>query len=168
MSETVSKTKNSNSSAGSEAAKRKTSTNWRVLTEGGFLPARIRCDGYKGNHPADLSCHTAFHPSGENVVRHMNPDHGLGTFKVKFRISDGKQSPLWEELEAAGVEIQDLYCPHCRSQVALVPRQIIAHLQPHAGANRINLEPQTLCMTLGYNKPDEGEYDNLYESSEDR
>lgn len=159
MAETVSKTKNNET-------KRKTLTNWRVLTEGGFFPVRFRCDGYLGSHPSDLTCHTNIHPTGENVTRHMNPDHGLGTFKVKFRISDGKQHPLWQELEDAGVEIQHLYCPHCRQEVPLVPRQMIAHLQPHAGATRINLEPQTLCMTLGFNKPDESEFESLYEVSE--
>lgn len=143
--------------------KRKTLTNWRVLEEGNFIPIQIKCDGYLGNHPAELSCHSNFPPSGEAVLRHMNPDHSGGWFKVRFRISDGKQSPVWRELEEAGVELQDFHCPHCRQSVPMSPRQIIAHLQPHAGATRINTNPQTLCMTLGWQRAEQDEMSELYE-----
>jgi len=139
-----------------------TVTNWKVLTQGGFIPVRVKCDGYKGNHPAELSCHTVFAPTTVNILRHMASDHGLGTFKIKFRLSDKGTSPIWAELAAAGVEIQEFYCPHCREQVPMSPRRIIYHLQGHPGANRINLDPQTLCLTLSTQRPDSDESDGLY------
>lgn len=141
---------------------RKTLTNWRLFEEGGFIPIRWRCDGYLGQHPADLSCHGNVIPTGENVIRHMAPEHGGGWFRVKFRLSDGKTSPLWAELEEAGVELQHFYCPHCREEVPMTPRAIIKHLQPHAGANRINMDPQVLCMTLSFQRAEVEEYDELY------
>jgi hypothetical protein len=144
---------------------RKTVTNWRVFEEGNFLPVRIRCDGYKSTHPGDMSCHTNFEPTSQNVIRHMNPDHGGGWFRIKFRISDGgKKSTLWRELEEAGVELQDFHCPHCREDVPLTPRRIIYHLQNHPGAIRVNLDPQVLCMELGYKKADLDEMDDLYDT----
>lgn len=162
--ETVSKTKEA-VPVEAPPTKRKTLTNWRLFEEAGFIPVRVRCQGYLGSHPADLSCHSNLKIDGENVVRHMDPNHGGGWFHFKFRISDGKVSPLWRELEDAGVEIQDFYCPHCRSAVGMSPRSIIKHLQPHAGANRINMEPQTLAMTLGFQRAESDEYDSLYEEA---
>lgn len=146
--------------------KRNTITNWETFTEGGFVPVKVRCDGYLGAHPADLSCHTTFPPTAENVLRHMDPVHGGGWFQIKFRISD-KPSTFWSDLEKAGVELANFYCPHCREQVPVSPRRIIYHLQQHPGANRINLNPQTLCMTLSTEKPDQDEMDSLYETGLD-
>jgi hypothetical protein len=146
-------------------AKRKTITNWRVFEQGGLVPVRFRCEGYLGSHPNDMSCHTNLGISAENVLRHMNPDHGGGWFRVQFRLSDGKVSPIWRELEEAGVEIQEFYCPHCRQLVAMNPRTIIKHIQPHQGATRINPTPQCLCMTLSTQKPDVDEFDELYEAA---
>ncbi len=109
-----------------------------------------------------MTCHSKLVPTAENVERHIDPAHGGGWFRVRLRISDGKKDPLWKGLGEKGIELQELYCPHCRAHVPLVPRQIIAHLQPHAGANRVNLEPQTLCMTLGYSHPDQEDVEGLY------
>lgn len=136
--------------------KSKTVTNWRVLEEAGFIPATVKCEGYRGSHPSDLSCHTAFVPTLENVLRHADPAHGGGWFRIKFRISDTKKSALWKGLEEAGVELKEFYCPHCEADVPLVPRRIIYHLNHHPGRNRVNLDPQVLCMSLG---PDKGEMD---------
>lgn len=172
MSETVSKTTGPKGAAPTIGAqevpevevptKRKTLTNWKMFEEGGFIPVQFRCDGYLGQHPSDLSCHSNLRPTGENVLRHMASEHGGGWFKIKFRLSDGKKSPIWQELEDAGVECQHFYCPHCRNEVAMTPRAVIQHLQPHAGANRVNLDPQVLCMTLSFNRAEEQEYDDLY------
>lgn len=161
--ETVSKTKDAVAEGAGAPVRRKTMTNWSVLRDAGFTPVRFRCDGYLGKHPADLTCHTNFPPTAENVLNHCKPEHGGGWFKVRFRISDGKQFPLWMELQDEGLEIQHLYCPHCREEVAISPRAMIRHLQPHAGANRVNLEPQTLCMTLGFDRPEQDEMESLYE-----
>lgn len=162
LTKTVSKTKESEVEVPVET-KRKTVTNWRVFEEGGLVPVRIRCEGYMGSHPSDLSCHSNLLLTGEAVLSHMQPDHSGGWFKFKFRISDGKVSPVWRALEDAGVEISDLYCSHCRTQVAMTPRNIIKHLQPHAGATRINPDPQSLCMSLTTNRADLDEYDELYD-----
>jgi hypothetical protein len=156
---TVSKTKET----GAAAPKRKTITNWRVFEEGGFVPVKIRCDGYLGSHPADLSCHTSFPPTAENVARHMDPAHGGGWFRIKFRISD-KPSLFWRSLEEAGVELADFYCPHCRENITVSPRRIEHHLKNHPGANRVNLDPQTLAMTLTTDRPNLDELDDLYET----
>lgn len=144
---------------------RKTVTNWRVFEQGGFTPVRIRCEGYLGAHPADLSCHSNLQLTAKSVIAHLQPEHSGGWFKFKFRISDsGKVSPIWRELEDAGVEMQHFYCSHCRQDVPMTPRAIVKHLQPHAGATRINPDPQSLCMSLGYNRADLDEYDSLYEA----
>lgn len=162
--ETVSKTKDREVTAEvATVTPRKTVTNWRVFEEGGFVPVRIRCEGYMGSHPSDLSCHSNLLLTGSAVLSHMQPEHSGGWFKFKFRISDGKVSPVWRELEEAGVEISDLYCSHCRTQVAMTPRNIVKHLQPHAGATRINPDPQSLCFSLTMNKADLDEYDELYD-----
>lgn len=167
MTETVSKTKGaSEPTATAVETKRKTLTNWRVFAEAGFLPTRFRCDGYLNSHPADLSCHSNMIPTVANVVSHIQPEHGGGWFRVKFRITDGKEFPLWRDLEEAGVEIQHLYCPHCREAVPVSPRAMMRHLQPHAGANRVNLDPQTLCMTLSFNRADSDEMEGLYEDNQ--
>lgn len=146
-----------------EKDKSKTLTNWRMFEEAGFIPAQIRCEGYKGGQPADLSCHTAFVPTIENVLRHADPQHGGGWFKVKFRISDSKKHPLWRELEEAGVEMKEFYCPHCDQDVPLTPRRVIYHLNGHPGRNRVNLNPQTLCMSLGPDPGDQEDTGDLYE-----
>lgn len=164
---TVSKTKESIVESGEQVVEqsptRKTATNWKVFEDNGFIPVKIRCEGYKNIHPADQSCHTSFIPNGENVIRHLQPIHGGGWFKFKFRISDGKKSPIWKELEDAGVELQEFYCPHCRELVPVQPRRIIYHLQNHPGATRVNQEPQTLCMELGYQREELDENDALYD-----
>lgn len=167
LTETVSKTKDALAPAAEIPVvpeKRKTVTNWRVFGEAGLVPVRIRCEGYLGSHPADLSCHSNLLLKGESVLAHMVPDHSGGWFKFKFRISDGKESPVWAELEEAGVEITDLYCSHCRQGVAMTPRAMIKHLQAHAGATRLNPDPQSLCMTLSFNRADLDEYDELYDT----
>lgn len=142
--------------------KSKTLTNWRMFEEAGFIPAQIKCEGYKGYMPADLSCHTVFAPTTENVLRHINPDHGGGWFMIKFRVSESKKSPIWRGLEEAGVELKEFYCPHCEADVPLTPRRIIYHLNPHPGRNRVNLHPQTLCMSLGPDKAEVEDNGDLY------
>lgn len=163
MTETVSKTTEDSSPEVPVERARKTTTNWRVFEEGRFVPVRWKCEGYLGSHPSDLSCHTNLKITGEDIQRHMNTDHGGGWFRVKFRLTDGKPSPIWRELEEAGVELQDLYCPHCRQGVGMSPREIYKHLQPHAGANRVNMDPQVLAMTLSYQHAERDEFDALYE-----
>ncbi len=168
VNETVSKTKSAEKLEAAEVAtlkERKTLTDWSVFEKGGLVPVRIRCEGYMGSHPSDLSCHSNLLLTGEAVLNHMQPDHSGGWFKFKFRISDGKVSPIWGKLADAGVEISDLYCSHCRTQVAMTPRNIIKHLQPHAGATRINPDPQSLCFSLTTNKADLDEYDELYDTT---
>jgi hypothetical protein len=146
--------------------KSKTFTNWRLLEDMNLLPVRVTCMGYKNTHPSDLSCHTNIVPNGANLEAHTQPEHGGGWFHVKFRVSDGKKSPMWRELEERGLEIQELFCPHCREQVPLQARRILAHLNNHPGATRVNLFPQTLCLSLGKQKPDSEEFDGLYTSEE--
>lgn len=148
--------------SGPQKKKRKTVTNWRVLYEGGFVPVMIKCENYKGGQPSDLACHTRFVPTSANVIRHLDPTHGGGWFKMRIRISDSKKDKIWLELEEAGVEIQDFHCPHCRQDVMMTPRNILHHLQNHPGATRVNFEPQTLAFTLSYNRPDVDEGDSLY------
>lgn len=162
MSDTT-KTVSKTTEAAAPKAARKTVTNWKVFEQAGLVPVRFKCDGYLSSHPNDMTCHTNLVMTAENVLRHMDPNHGGGWFHIKFRISDGKVAPIWKELEEAGVEIQEFYCPHCRVLVPMTPRAIVKHLQPHAGATRINPYPQTLCMTLSTQKPEVDEYDELYE-----
>lgn len=165
MSKTVAATPEVGEAQTEQKPKRKTMTNWKVFTDAGFIPARVKCEGYKSSHPSDLTCHTAFPPTAENVVRHADPGHGGGWFRIKFRVSDVKRSPLWEGLEEAGLELKDFYCPHCRESVPVSPRRILYHLNNHPGANRVNLDPQVLCMWLGPDSMlDVDENDGLYDA----
>jgi hypothetical protein len=142
--------------------KRKTLTNWNVLYEGGFIPVTVKCDTYKGGQPSEHACKTRFVPNSENIIRHMDPLHGGGWFKMRLRISDSKKAEIWKELEDAGVEIQEFHCPHCRQEVMMTPRNILHHLQNHPGATRHNFEPQTLAFTLSFDKPEQGEEESLF------
>lgn len=161
---TVLETKEKHPQQQEQEAESKTFTDWRLLEKAGFVPAQIKCEGYKGSHPSDLSCHSNLIPVAGNVVSHMNPKHGGGWFHVKFRLTDGKKSPFWRELEDAGVELQELWCPHCREHVPLQPRRMMQHINAnHLGATRVNMHPQTLCMSLSFRRPEEGEFEGLYE-----
>jgi len=142
------------------SSERKTVTNWGVFEKAGLVPTRITCNGYLGSHPAELSCHSNILLTSESIIHHLQPEHSGGWFFFRLRATDAKgKNPIWRELSEAGVEIQHLYCPHCRQNVSMTPRDIQKHLQPHPGANRVNITPQSLCMTLGYNNP-EGMQDN--------
>lgn len=150
-------TESTTGGAGSETKpKRKTVTNWNVFEKTGVVPTRISCNGYLGSHPAELSCHSNLIPTSTAVLRHMNPEHSGGWFFFRLRQTDAKgKNPIWRELEEAGVEIQHIYCPHCRADVQMTPRALLYHMGPHPGANRVNTHPQTVCMTLGFNSPDQ-------------
>lgn len=134
------------------APHQKTLTNWKNFAEAGLAPSRLKCESYLGSHPAELSCHTALVVSKDTILNHMDPEHGGGWFKMRFRsVEDGSPAlKIWQDLDEAGVEIQHLYCPHCRETLdaRVAPQEVVNHLRPHAGANRVNQEPQTLCMTL--------------------
>lgn len=149
----MSVTKAATEAAGSE---RKTFTNWGVFDRASLVPTRITCNGYLGSHPSDMSCHSNILLSSESVKHHMDPVHGGGWFFFRLRATDNPKSKtsIWKELAEAEIEIQHLYCPHCRANVELTPRSILYHLQPHPGANRVNVYPQQLCMSLGYSRPE--------------
>jgi len=147
------------------SSERKTVTNWGVFDKAGLVPTRVTCNGYLGQHPADMSCHSNILVTSESIKRHMDPNHGGGWFFVRLRVTDAKgKNPIWRELQEGGVEIQHLYCPHCRTDVDMTPRAMMYHLQPHPGANRVNQYPQSLCMSLGYNQPEGEEFqDEVFE-----
>jgi hypothetical protein len=150
-----------NVSTPKEGSERKTFTNWSVFEKANLIPVRIKCDGYLGQHPADMSCHSNILNTVESVQHHMKVEHGGGWFHVRMKVADGKQAKgadIWRNLQAAGVEITHLYCPHCRSEVQMTPRQILYHLNAHPGANRVNAHPATLCMSLSYNSPETQEF----------
>lgn len=135
---------------------RKTQTDWSVFEDLRIAPGRVKCDGYLSHHPADISCHANILPTAKDLIRHFHGgrDQGEGWLKIKFRRTDSDTPhKLWKELEDAGVEIHQLHCPHCRQNVPLVGREIMYHLQNHPGANRVNLDPQVLCFTLGIGMP---------------
>lgn len=135
-------------------SERKTVTNWAVFDKAGLVPVRIKCDGYLGGHPSDLSCHSNILTTSESVQHHMKPEHGGGWFHFRLRSTDAKgKATIWRDLSQAGVEISHLYCPHCRREVEMTPREILFHLNPHPGANRVNIYPATLCMSLSYGMP---------------
>lgn len=152
-------------------------TDWDVLGQTGLAIARLRCDGYRGAHVSDKSCHTTLIPTAENVLRHMAPEHGGDDkgghwFKFKLRptakMKDNPALTIWKDLKAAGVEIKELFCPHCHAtDFEITPRRLMYHLNPHPGAQRFNLEPQTLCMTLAMHVPTEQEFDDLANNEED-
>jgi hypothetical protein len=143
--------------------KSKTSTNWRALEDAGVIPVRVVCQDYVPvSARMDMSCHSNLAISGENVTRHMVEEHGTGGgFAMYLRLSDGKKSKLWRELEDAGVELHDFRCDICDEQLPLQPRRIARHLQPHSGKSRHARANSKFWMTLRYNQPDELDSDEV-------
>jgi hypothetical protein len=149
--QTVSKTTTATTDEAKVKSHKDDLTDWSVFDEIGLVP-HFKCDGYLGSHPADLSCHSKLLTDIHILLRHIDPQHGGGWFRVRFRKTDSnKPIAIWKEMAEQGVELRDFYCPHCRTQLhadKISSAELKYHLNPHPGANRVNLEPQTLCMTL--------------------
>jgi len=75
-----------------EGSERKTFTNWSVFEKANLIPVRIKCDGYLGHHPADMSCHSNILNTAESVQHHMKQEHGGGWFHVRMKVADGKEA----------------------------------------------------------------------------
>lgn len=116
-----------------EASKaRKAYTNWDALAKSGLVPLVINCQSYRPVHMADFSCHTALKMDVPTLRRHMVSEHG-SAFEIFLKRTDGKESPLWQELSAAGLEAGDFRCGCCSKPVRLHPTSILQHSRSHAG-----------------------------------
>ncbi len=132
-------------------------TNWKAFVDAGLVPTQIRCDGYFPKHPTNEGCHSALVPTGQAMINHLKAEHGGGFF-ITFRRTDGsKPWTGWQELQDAGIEISDFRCAVCNEQIALDPRHILQHMNPHKNGNRRTQEGKIFWMTIT-DKPVEYEF----------
>ena len=124
-------------------APRKTITNWKALYDTKLHPTLIKCEGYYPVHPFNTGCHTVMNLKPEQLVAHLDADHGggfflsfrenvindpLGARTIKLAYWDG-----WLKLQELGLEIRDLRCDICNEEIPVNSRSIVRHLKPHAG-----------------------------------
>jgi len=122
---------------------RKTVTNWKALYDTKLHPTFMKCEGYWPMHPFNTGCHTVMTLKPEQLLAHLEGDHGGGFF-LSFRTGYqndplGARDPKiaywdgWLKLQELGLEIRDLRCDICNEQVPVNSRSIMRHLKPHAG-----------------------------------
>lgn len=128
------KTATTSEPVASSTAAPETYTSWKSLTQAKLIPIRVDCQTYpiNGVQKADLSCHTRLIPAVDTFKRHMAAEHG-GEFQFYVRKSEGKASPLWEDLTFSGLEASDLRCAVCNEKLRFHPASFERHLRPHAG-----------------------------------
>jgi hypothetical protein len=117
-----------------------TYTNWRAFAAAKLVPVRIDCHSYatKGRQGHDASCHSRIPLPATPAIfseNHIAKDHG-GKFQFYLRKSDGKQSPLWEQLMSSGLEALDLRCEVCDEQLRFHPSSFEKHLRRHPGQTK--------------------------------
>ena len=127
-------------------------TNWEVFKTCKVAPISITCEGYFGFHAFDNSCHSKLVPTAQNILNHINQEHG-GGFEFELRPSN-KVSPLWDELAAAGLELLDFRCGVCGEILVLQPQTILKHLKTHRNGFRRNVPGGKFYLTLGFGTPD--------------
>ena len=122
---------------------RKTVTNWKALYETKLHPTFIKCEGYFPMHPFNSGCHTVMNLKPEQLLSHVDSDHGGGFF-LSFRVGY-QDNPIgardhkiaywdgWLKLQELGAEIRDLRCDVCDEEIPVNSRSIVRHLKPHAG-----------------------------------
>jgi len=122
---------------------RKTITNWKALYDTKLYPTMIKCEGYFPMHPFNSGCHTVMNLKPEQLLSHVEADHGGGFF-LSFRenvINDQMGARTiklgywdgWLKLQELGLEVRDLRCDICDEEIPVNSRSIVRHLKPHAG-----------------------------------
>lgn len=131
----------------------KTYTNWDIFDKANYGVSRIVCECLPG-HPADEACKTALIPTASNVINHIKAEHGGG---FMFTIREAK-TPWkgWQELAAAGVEIQWIQDQVNDKSVDLSVRALRTVLKPHQGKFRGAWQAfnHTLKFNLAFHAPD--------------
>jgi len=136
---------------------------WGVFEKAKLLPTEILCQAYKPYHAHDESCHTRVLLAGDQIVRHVQAEHG-GGFKIKFKRTEGKAWPGWKALAESGLEIHDFRCEVCDNVVPLTVQNILNHLKPHKGKFRnAGALAGTLNFTFRFEAPVEAEETDEYE-----
>lgn len=122
---------------------RKTFTNWKVLYDTKLYPTVIKCEGYFPMQPFNSGCHTLMNLKPDQLLQHLEADHGGGFF-LSFRVG-AQNDPIgarehkiafwdgWLKLQELGLELRDLRCDICNEEIPLNSRSITRHLKPHAG-----------------------------------
>src|SRR5579864_7904781 len=64
---------------------RKTVTNWKALYDTKLHPTFIKCEGYYPMHPFNTGCHTVMNLKPEQLLQHLEGEHGGGFF-LSFRV----------------------------------------------------------------------------------
>jgi hypothetical protein len=125
-------------------------TKWEAFDKANLQITNLVCDS--PNAPYNAGCHTNLVPRAENVLTHINAEHG-GGFIASVRVSDGKPWQGWQRLKALGVEMLALRCAHCGHDIPLNPQHILRHLKPHPGLLRRSSPNDKLSFYLSTNKP---------------
>jgi len=138
-------------------------TDWSVFERANLVPLRVSCQDYQPIHPSDGSCHTNLQLTGENITRHMEPEHGSGGgFTFHLRQREGAKNPLWKELTERKVELHDFRCDVCDEILPLAGRRIVKHLSPHAGKSRSVRQGGAFHLTLRFDRPDQDVEDEQF------
>jgi hypothetical protein len=150
---------------------RKTVTNWKALYDTKLHPSFVKCEGYHPMHPFCTGCHTVMNLKPEQLVSHLDSEHGGGFFlsfrqgyqndpigarDIKLAYWDG-----WLKLQELGIEIRDLRCALCNQEIPVNSRSIVRHLKPHAG-NSTRVKPGgDFWITLSHEVPQESVEDEF-------
>ena len=144
-------------------------TDWSVFEKAGLVPDEIQCVAYKPHHPQDMSCHTKLTLFAKNLVAHANPEHGSdGGFTIRLRRARVNDKPellnFWRDVREAGLEIVDFRCDHCKKEVRLHPKSILAEFKPHKGTSRSSVMRGFFNFTLSVGMPaaQEDDFDEQY------
>jgi hypothetical protein len=125
--------------ASTPSSPKETYTNWKAFVAAKLVPVRIDCQSYsiRGRQGHDASCHSRLPlpTSPTTFADHILKEHG-GKFQFYLRKSDGKQSPLWEELSTSGLEAADIRCEVCDEQLRFHPSSFEKHLRRHPGKSK--------------------------------
>ena len=137
-----------------ETAKSKTFTNWRAFAQSKLVPVTISCDAYKPVHLADMSCHTKLLIKGESIQKHIGHEHG-GGFNFQLKVTEGKPSNFWQELEDMSLEAHDFRCDNCDKILRFHPSSIIPHMKPHGGKTRRVWPGGRFNITISTGRPEQ-------------
>lgn len=136
-----------------ETVVQKSSTRWDAFEKAQLKIVSACCQAYKPFHAFDMSCHTRFPLTVDNIIRHIEGEHG-GGFEIKLERTEGKPSPLWRALADAGIEAVDVRCEVCGKELAPNPQVLLNHLfKAHPGNMRRPRVTSTLFVTFGHTKP---------------
>lgn len=131
---------------------RKTFTNWQAFSKAGLVPSELTCQGYYSPyHPMDQSCHSRLPFKVENILGHIEKDHG-GGFTLDL-VESAKTTTLWTDLEQNDLELHEIRCDVCDQSVPVNPQHILKHMKAHQGRSSRRLPGGRFLVTIRPGRP---------------